>query len=84
MQYCKNKNTDLQLTVTGRFCDRLYQYTTLWPEFSKLFRSKGLDIILSEIKNINSFKKIKTEIRKWDLGNFFLSLSAINTELRIC
>ena len=48
------------------------------------FAPKVWDIILSEIKNINSFKKIKTEIRKWDLGNFLLSLSAINTELGIC
>ena len=34
----EQKNTDLQFTVTGRFC----QYMTLWPEFTKIFCSEGL------------------------------------------
>ena len=42
VQYFKNKNTDLQFMITDRFCERLRQYTTLWSEFTKLFRSKGL------------------------------------------
>ena len=42
MQYLKSKNTDLQFTVTYRCSERLRQYTTLWPELNKLFRSRGL------------------------------------------
>ena len=42
VQYFLKKNTDLQFTITDRFCERQRQYTTLWSEFTKLFRSKGL------------------------------------------
>ena len=38
----KTKNTDLRFTITDRFCERLRQYTTLWSEITRLFRSKGL------------------------------------------
>ena len=38
----KTENTGLQFTVTDRFCERLRQHTTLWSEFTKLFRSKSL------------------------------------------
>ena len=38
----KTKNTDLRFTITDRSCERLRQYTTLWSEFTRLFRSKGL------------------------------------------
>ena len=42
VQYFLKKNTDLQFTIIGRFCERQRQYTTLWSEFAKSFRSKGL------------------------------------------
>ena len=41
VQYFKNKNNELQFTVTNRFCERLRQ-NTLWSQFTKLSRSKGL------------------------------------------
>ena len=39
----KNKNTDLQFTITDRFCEILRQYTMLSPEFTQLFCSKSLE-----------------------------------------
>ena len=76
MQYFLKKNADLQFSIRDRFCERPRQYTTLWSEFTKLFRSEGLgyeikninsplEISPLEIKNINSLQKFKTEIRKW-------------------
>ena len=43
VQYFKNKNTDLQFTITYKFYKRLRQYTTLWPEFTTLLCFKGLE-----------------------------------------
>ena len=38
----KNKNTDLQFTITDRFCERLRQHAALYSKFAKLFCSKRL------------------------------------------
>ena len=75
MQYFKNKNTDLQFTVTDRFCERLRQYTTLRPEFTKLFRLTDLGYDSFRIKEYKFSSKIRklengvVEIRKWALEN---------------
>ena len=49
------------------------------------FAPKVWDMIPLETKNINSFQKFKTEIRKWAPKKLFMvSLSAIHTEFKIC
>ena len=65
MQYFKNKNTDLQFTVTDRFCETLRQCTTFGLTSLSYFTLKVWDMIPLEIKNINSLQKFKTEIKKW-------------------
>ena len=62
VQYFKIKNNDLQFTITDRFCvnTRRYGLNSL-----SYFAPKVWDMILLQIKNINSLQKFKTEIRKW-------------------